>query len=99
MWDGQIKVITGIRRVGKSTLLFDLFYDHLLKNGTSQNNVITLQLQRLLEATLLLELDLKEQQTAADSQHLKLQRLTHSHGAFLLCSTFHSNSICNLHLA
>ena len=23
MWDGQIKVITGLRRVGKSVLLFD----------------------------------------------------------------------------
>ncbi|WP_296091515.1 ATP-binding protein [uncultured Treponema sp.] len=46
MWDGQIKVITGIRRAGKSTLLFGLFYDYLLKNGTSQNNIITLQLDK-----------------------------------------------------
>ena len=32
MWDGNIKVITGIRRCGKSTLLFELFYDYLIKN-------------------------------------------------------------------
>ena len=25
MWDGQVKVITGLRRVGKSVLLFELF--------------------------------------------------------------------------
>ena len=31
MWDNNVKVITGIRRCGKSTLLFDLFGDYLLK--------------------------------------------------------------------
>lgn len=46
MWDGQIKVITGIRRAGKSTLLFDLFYDYLLKNGTKTENIIRLQLDK-----------------------------------------------------
>lgn len=31
--NGLIKVITGIRRCGKSFLLFNLFYDHLLESG------------------------------------------------------------------
>ena len=31
--DGQIKVITGLRRCGKSFLLFHLFKNHLLENG------------------------------------------------------------------
>ena len=30
MWDGNIKVITGIKRCGKSILLFELFYDYLI---------------------------------------------------------------------
>lgn len=33
MWNGEIKVITGIRRCGKSVLLFDLFYEYLLSQG------------------------------------------------------------------
>ena len=31
--DGYVKVITGIRRCGKSYLLFSLFKDHLLSSG------------------------------------------------------------------
>ena len=29
MWDGQIKVITGLKRSDKSVLLFELFKDYL----------------------------------------------------------------------
>ena len=38
--NGEIKVITGIRRSGKSVLLFDLFYEYLLNNGVNQDNII-----------------------------------------------------------
>ena len=42
--NGLIKVITGIRRCGKSYLLFNLFYDYLINNGISKNNIITIAL-------------------------------------------------------
>ena len=43
-WNHRIKVITGIRRCGKSTLLFDLFREYLLASGVSENNIILLAL-------------------------------------------------------
>lgn len=46
MWNGEIKVITGIRRCGKSVLLFDLFYNYLLNNGTNESNIIKLELDQ-----------------------------------------------------
>lgn len=33
MWNGKIKIITGIRRCEKSVILFDLFYEYLLFQG------------------------------------------------------------------
>ena len=42
--NGLIKVITGIRRCGKSFLLFNLFYDYLVNNGISKDNIITIAL-------------------------------------------------------
>lgn len=33
----RIKVITGIRRCGKSVLLFDIYKDYLLKSGVKED--------------------------------------------------------------
>lgn len=38
--NGLVKVITGIRRCGKSYLLFSIFKDHLLKSGTDEDHII-----------------------------------------------------------
>ena len=38
--NGLVKVITGIRRCGKSYLLNKLFYDHLLESGTDGKHII-----------------------------------------------------------
>lgn len=42
--NGLIKVITGIRRCGKSFLLFNLFYDYLVENGVKEEQIITIAL-------------------------------------------------------
>lgn len=42
--NGLIKVITGIRRCGKSFLLFNLFYDYLTESGVREEQIITIAL-------------------------------------------------------
>lgn len=42
--NGLIKVITGMRRVGKSYLLFKLFYDYLINTGVKKEHIITFAL-------------------------------------------------------
>ena len=42
--NGLIKVITGIRRSGKSYLLFNLYKDFLLNNGISNKQIISISL-------------------------------------------------------
>ena len=38
--NGLIKVITGIRRCGKSYLLNEIFYNHLLESGVDEKHII-----------------------------------------------------------
>ena len=46
MWNGDVKVITGIRRCGKSVLLFDLFYEYLLSQGVQEDHIIKIELDQ-----------------------------------------------------
>ena len=46
MWNGEVKVITGIRRCGKSVLLFELFYDYLLQSGVEEEQIIKIELDQ-----------------------------------------------------
>lgn len=46
MWNGEIKVITGIRRCGKSVLLFDLFLEHLLSQNVPEDHILKIELDQ-----------------------------------------------------
>lgn len=46
MNNGMIKVITGIRRSGKSYLLFNLFYEYLISQGVLESHIIKIELDQ-----------------------------------------------------
>lgn len=46
MHNGMIKVITGIRRSGKSYLLFRIFKNYLLENVADESHIITVELDQ-----------------------------------------------------
>ena len=43
--NGMIKIITGIRRVGKSYLLDPIFKNYLLESGVKEDHIIKLDLE------------------------------------------------------
>ena len=60
MHNGMVKVITGIRRCGKSYLLNILFKDYLLSSGVLNERIITLDLSTKENSSLLNPLNLDE---------------------------------------
>lgn len=60
-WDGQVKVVTGIRRCGKSYLLKHLFRKHLLESGLKETDILCIELDVDENAALRHPLRLGEQ--------------------------------------
>ncbi len=59
-WDGQIKVITGIRRCGKSYLLGKIYKNYLLHEGVKESSIITIQLDLIKDIRFRNPLELSE---------------------------------------
>ena len=49
-WNGKVKIITGIRRCGKSFLLFNLYKDYLLNEGVAKDCFVELALDKKAHA-------------------------------------------------
>ncbi|QQH66093.1 ATP-binding protein [Mycoplasmopsis bovis] len=52
MNNGKVKVITGIRRSGKSYFLFNIFNKYLLSKGVNENNIIKISLDSIKDIAL-----------------------------------------------
>ena len=50
--NGMIKVITGMRRCGKSYLLFTLFHNYLLEQGVDEQHIIKVDMEDRRNAAL-----------------------------------------------
>lgn len=60
MRNGRIKVITGIRRCGKSHLLFVAFRKYLLEQGVKERNIISVSLDDVEQKALINPLELSK---------------------------------------
>ena len=73
MWDGQVKVITGIRRCGKSYLLGTLFSNYLLEHGIDRSHILSFELD--------LTKDIKYRNPLVPSEYVR--QLAEKNGAIL----------------
>lgn len=77
--NGMIKVVTGIRRCGKSYLLFNIYRDHLHERGIDEDHIIQVNLEdrrnkRLRDPDALLE-HIDKQMTDKDMYYILLDEI------------------------
>ena len=71
--NGQIKIISGVRRCGKSFLLFRIFRDYLIASGVSDDHIISIALDD----------DVNERYRSPDELSVYVRsRITNTHDAF-----------------
>ena len=51
-WNGMVKIITGVRRCGKSFLLFNLFKKRLISEGVESEDIVEVKLEEMEAAPL-----------------------------------------------
>lgn len=79
--NGMIKIVTGIRRCGKSYLLFKLFYDHLKASGVPDDHIVRVDLenrrnQKLRDPDVLLDY-IDGQMKDSDMYYILLDEIQH----------------------
>ena len=77
--NGMIKIVTGLRRSGKSYLLFKLFYEKLIADGVSENHIIRIALDDLeyteFREKIALYKHVKSQLTDSDMYYVLLDEI------------------------
>lgn len=77
--NGLVKIVTGIRRCGKSYLLFKLFYQHLITSGVAEDHIVRIALDDIENAVLREPLSLyghiKERMKDAETYYILLDEV------------------------
>lgn len=77
--NGLVKIITGLRRAGKSYLLFKLYYDYLIASGVADGHIIRIALDdeknKVLRDTELLRSHIEERMIDSSMYYLFLDEI------------------------
>ena len=82
--NGLVKIITGTRRAGKSTLLNTIFYDYLINNGTDPDHIIKFAFDSDEDLDLLGDQIISNDKVDAKRFRAYLKSVTNDHDKFYI---------------